>query len=363
MEYRGKWIDGHIHIKDEPDLKLTTLIKAMENIRLSSGLEAYAIQSIPSWDEEHVLQNPISIMQKFLYPNGTYFFAGLDYYIQAQKDFKQQAEELIDIGADGWKIIETKPMVGKMIGLKSLTEPQYADFFALLEERQIPIMWHVADPETFWDKSKAPEWALNSGWFYGDGSFPTKEDLYRDVEQILQRYPRLCATFAHMLFLAYDLERLDSLMDKYPQMNVDLTPGCEMYGGFALRPMDWRGFFLKHQNRILFGTDGGWSTGEGMEAKIRHASGHANRVKRFLTAGEELDFDGHIVSGISLPHETAEKILYGNFVRLAGNSPKAINREEAFRYFDKLGESLAASPNKNNMVLRLEEIKTIMLNA
>lgn len=360
MEYKGKWIDGHIHIKDEQGLSLDELNNAMEGIRTRSSLEAYAVQCLPSWDREHVLQNPLGILQKVLYPESTYFFGGLDYYVYESPnyDFASQLKTLLDIGADGIKIIETKPMVGKMIGLASMTDDAYRGFFEGLEESGAPIMWHVADPETFWDINFAPKWAIESGWFYGDGTFPTKEKLYSDVEEILTRYPNLSVTFAHMFFMAYDLERLDKWMDRFTNMRVDLTPGCEMYGGFAERHRDWRDFFLKHSGRILMGTDGGWVTGEGVEAKINHASAHANRIRRFVSTDDMVNFDDYSVKGLNLPSKVCENILYKNFVRVTGERPKKINKAAALDYFDKLGGMLTSSGD----VSRLKEIREKLIN-
>lgn len=359
MEYTGKWIDGHIHIEDEEGIDLSVLNQAMEDIRRVSRMEAYALQSIPSWDEEHVLQNPLCILQKALYPDTTYYFGGLDYYVYKpeERDFRQQLETLLSVGADGFKIIETKPMVGKQIGLSSLTAPEYSGFFALLEEKRVPVMWHVGDPETFWDKDKAPEWAAPSGWFYGDGTFPSKESLYSDVEEILRRYPGLSVTFAHMLFLAYDLERLDRMLEKYPNIRVDLTPGCEMYGGFALRQEDWRQFFIKYQDRVLLGTDGGLVKCRGTQAKIDHAAGHAERIRKFLSTDEEIYFDDYGVRGVSLPDEICEKILYSNFIKAVGEKPKKISIPEACEYLDRL----AGHIEDEGYLKRLGEIKGKLL--
>lgn len=353
MEYRGKWIDGHLHIKDEPGLELRELNEAMEDIRRVSAMEACAVQSIPAWDEDHVLQNPLALLQKALYPDTTYFFGGLDYYVREPEAFGLQVERLLKMGADGFKLIETKPMVAKRIGLRSIADAAYEPVFSLLEEKQVPVTWHVADPETFWDPALAPRWAMESGWFYGDGTFPLKEDLYRDVETVLERHPKLSVTFAHLYFLAYDLERLDAFMARHPSVRVDLTPGCEMYGGFALRPGDWRQFFIRYQDRILLGTDGGWLTGVAMEEKIGHAAGHAKRIRLFLSTEEELSFDEYRVRGLCLPEEVTRKILYENFIRVTGEGPKRLNRGEILDYFEMLEPRL----KRGRDATRLREIK------
>ncbi len=61
--------------------------------------------------------------------------------------------------------------------------------------------------------------------------------------------------FAHFFFLSAQLPRLAELFERFPNMHVDLTPGIEMYHNFSRNPQATRDFFLRYQERILFGTD------------------------------------------------------------------------------------------------------------
>jgi hypothetical protein len=67
----------------------------------------------------------------------------------------------------------------------------YDSFFAMLEKQMVPVLYHVADPEEFWDPEKAPSWAKEHGWYYGDGSYPSKEQLYTEAESVLKKFPGL----------------------------------------------------------------------------------------------------------------------------------------------------------------------------
>jgi hypothetical protein len=57
--------------------------------------------------------------------------------------------------------------------------------WAVLEQEQFPVIFHVADPDVFWDRDGCPDWARAKGWDYSDGSYPSKEDLYGEVDTIL----------------------------------------------------------------------------------------------------------------------------------------------------------------------------------
>ena len=74
-------------------------------------------------------------------------------------------------------------------------------------EKQVSIVWHVADPEEFWDSDTCPIWAKKHNWDYADGSFIEKEAIYAEVDSVLARYPKLQVMFAHFYFLSDDLPR------------------------------------------------------------------------------------------------------------------------------------------------------------
>ena len=65
-------------------------------------------------------------------------------------DFLTQAKELLDMGFDGMKMLETKPTTAKAHALP-VSDMAYDPYFAYLEETGTHIVWHACDPETFWD--------------------------------------------------------------------------------------------------------------------------------------------------------------------------------------------------------------------
>lgn len=227
-----------------------------------------------------------------------------------------QYRELMAMGCDGIKMLETKPTEQKQTKLP-LDDEFYEPFLAAVEADGTHLLWHVADPEEFWDPDKVTQTAIDAGWAYVDGSFPPKEEFYRQVYTVLERHPNLKVTLAHFFFLSADGERLAKLFDTYPSVNVDLTPGCEMYGNFGKDPAYWREFFIKYQDRIEFGTDAhNQKLMEGCMVKY-------DTVYRFLTTGEEMEQWGLQFKGLNLPDEVCRKICRDNFARRVSPTPKA----------------------------------------
>ena len=44
-----------------------------------------------------------------------------------------------------------------------------------IRDRRVPILWHVNDPEEFWDASRINPYAKSEGWFYGPETINNEE--------------------------------------------------------------------------------------------------------------------------------------------------------------------------------------------
>ena len=194
----------------------------------------------------------------------------------------------------------------------------------------------MGDPATFWDPDRVPSWAVESGWAYTGGGFPALEDLYAQTETVLKRHPRLKATFAHLYFTSDDETHARRMLDAYPNIRFDITPGSEMYYAFCEDPARWRRFFLEYQERIVYGTDLESDAeayerlyGMKMEEGAAQIDWPARWIQRWLTGTGEMDLMGAPVRGLGLPQSAAEKILGGNFLRFVGGEPKPLDRAAA----------------------------------
>ena len=111
------------------------------------------------------------------------------------------------MGYDGIKLLEMKPMLLRNLGQAWLSKPCYEEMFGYLEEKQIPVLLHVNDPETFWKRETCPSFAIERGWCYEDESYATKEEIYQEMEKVLKTHPRLKVVLAHFYFLSDDIRR------------------------------------------------------------------------------------------------------------------------------------------------------------
>lgn len=321
-------IDSHVHISG-PDC-----LDYMKNYCTSYGFQAVNIACLGHKKAHDPLQNILAALLKLqddrFYAHGSLLYPALpvDRSRTEILDFAGQVRELDAIGFDGVKMLEGKPTTRKLIALPQ-NDPAYDPFYAWMEKTGRHIVWHVADPETFWDKDKAPAFSFSSGWFYGDGTFPTKQQLYDEVIDVLQRYPSLNVTFAHFFFLSDFPDQAEALLRQFPHVTLDITPGREMYDYFAKRTERWRAFFTQYADRILFGTDMTSTEFQG------EAGALIDTMRRFLATDDVFEYWDFTIRGLGLSPADCEKIGRSNFIRLVGDKPRPIDRKALQAYVDK----------------------------
>lgn len=337
-------IDCHVHFAD------IHLLDALWEIMEHAGVGRVNI--VATSFRENL--NPQAIYAKAQYPDRVYIFGALDYSRLLENpsaatgaDLAAQVDTLIAIGFDGVKMVEGKPLVHRMIPFR-FDGPVYADFFARMEERGFPLLWHVNDPEEFWDAERFPDWARRD-WFYGDGSYPSHEEVYAEVEPVLERHPGLRIFFAHFYFLYGELERAARLLDRFPEVHLDLTPGVLGFHKLSADPEAARDFFIRYQDRILYGVD--VIVGSLMGAEPVEVRG---MVERIWMVRSLLELEGPFqrpgatdkwppLQGLGLPMEVLHKIYHANFERLVGLKPAPLDlkgaRLECERIADQKGGS------------------------
>lgn len=332
-----KIIDGHIHYAHY------SYEDSLMSILAGAGIDRLAVVCTP--DDKRLSLVPDAMHLKARHPQKVFVFGGLDISPLfmapdiAGEAFAHYVDVLSEMGADGIKMIEGKAEMRKRLPIPDFDDPVFAPYWEKMAETQTPLIFHVNDPETFWDAEKAPDWARERGWFYGDGTYIDNEEQYRQIMNVLDKHPDLNVTFAHFFFLSGQLNRLGDYLDRYPHMHVDLTPGIEMYLNFAENPQKARDFFIQYQDRILYGTDigaralladreGGIQEEESL-ARIEVVRGFLEKEGPFSLHHQGFLFGGSetVFQGIDLPDEVLNKIYYQNFTRFAGGMPQPLNPE------------------------------------
>lgn len=301
---------------------------------------------------------PRAMELKRLSPDRYYVFGAPDvsaYYLCPDNIGEAMAEyckKIMQLGCDGIKMLEGKPQFRKLHPVPDFDSPKWEPFFKWAEESGTPILWHVNDPANFWDKDNVPSFAVSQGWLYDD-TFVNNEAQYTQVLNVLKNHPGLKICFAHFLFMSGAIDRLSNILNKYPNVCIDLTPGIEMYEDFSANKEQCAEFFGRYYSRILYGTDiGGRCV---LEGETKNFDPIENRrrpeiVQTFLSADTSvlIESDGHYLIGrppftmhcFGLPEKMQRCIYSENFEAFAGKTPKSIDEQALCDFKTELKEKL-----------------------
>jgi len=309
-------IDGHLHCYERSQLP-----KLLADVRYTGARQFCALVTDRTSDAEQ--QWPNALWLKREHPDRAFVFGGIDFR-QGAVPFEQQLQVLMDVGCDGLKLLLGKPDRRKAFG-EPLDSPSLEPMLSLAEQTGFPVLWHVGDPPEFWSEQTVPLWAKPRGWWY-DASHPTKPQIEAEIARVFARHPKLRLILPHFFFLADRLDDAERLLKTYPSYSLDLAPGVELYHNLTARRDAAREFFIRHADRIIFGTDFGipcgWSRDRGM------------MIRRFLETADEFPVpqddplmapdDRPPLRGLELPRDVLRQIYAENFRRLVGEFPRPL---------------------------------------
>jgi predicted TIM-barrel fold metal-dependent hydrolase len=228
----------------------------------------------------------------------------------------QRLEESFKAGAKGLKFHKTLGLRyrykdGKLM---QVDDPKLDAVWEVCAKHKRPVMIHTADPAAFftpldrfnerWHELNAhPEWL-----FYGK-QFPDRQKLLDQFHRVVAKHPSTTFIGAHFGNNAEDLPAVAKALDKYANLYVDIDARISELGR---QPYTARKFFIKYQDRVMFGTD---TTPRREAFRIYY---------RFLETDDEY-FDcaaSHhrqgfwMIYGVYLPREVLQKIYRKNAERI-----------------------------------------------
>jgi predicted TIM-barrel fold metal-dependent hydrolase len=274
-----------------------------------------------------------------------------DFFKDAVRDVEQAAK----LGAQGVKVWKDLGMYARDDKGKLLKadDPRLDPFWARCGELGLPVLIHTADEKEYWQPLTYNSFhyglRAEQDQHYHNPEMPAWEELIRQRDAILKRHPKTRFIGAHMGSQSLDLKQLGETFETYPNFFVDTAARQRILG--RLNPTAVRDFFVKYQDRILFGTDdmvlsGGRKPGKSVnitayprddpnyrwidardEAAVRRwqdraAFDYAQYLQYFET--DRLDLldpnrSGGAwlrIPGIKLPREVLEKLYHANAEKL-----------------------------------------------
>ena len=256
-------------------------------------------------------------------PDRMVFFANLDFSRGVTPGFGERAaaqlEQDVVAGAVGLKFfknfgISVRDGNGQRV---PVDHPELDPVFEACARLDIPVLIHVGEPMSFYD----PVDKLNERWLeltllpnrrMPADRYPSFDEMMAERDRLFERHPNTRFIAAHMGWHANDLGRLGRLLDRLP--NVYPETAAILYE-LGRQPRAAREFFVKYQDRILFGKD------------TYRASEFPYYWRVFETTDEYFDYYRRYhafwqLYGIDLPDEVLRKVYYVNALKVVPGIPR-----------------------------------------
>lgn len=319
--------DTHWHYADADDaIGLEDTVGFFDASMKKFGIEKATVLAIPFWTPgtQSILSGLTALWIKDQMHRRIFTYMGLWHNFDetdTAQGYVEQLERGLEMGFDGVKFFEGKPGQRRRFN-RRLDDPILDPFYQKMEESGIPLLMHANDPKSNWDPEKISEDAKSGGWFYGTGDYRTFDEVFGEVEGIVNKHPKLKLILAHFFFIADELDLAADFLEKHPNVMFDLAPGTEMFEYFSETPEQTKAFFEKYSDRIFYGTDY-----ENFYDRVWR-DGNMHIVQNFLTANKPFTSYHKIkVNPIGLKNEYVENIYRNNHIRLNGEMPKETNAE------------------------------------
>jgi len=167
-------------------------------------------------------------------------------------------QELVDRGACGlkiWKDLGTR-LTDADGTLLRVDDERLAPLFDKAAELDVPVMFHVADPDAFFlpidsHNERYEELAAHPEWSFHRSHF-SKQEILTQRDRVFARHPSTTFVAAHFAEKPENLDYVGRLLDAHANVYVDISARAAELGR---QPYTTRDFFLKYSERILFGAD------------------------------------------------------------------------------------------------------------
>ncbi|HMB62211.1 MAG TPA: amidohydrolase family protein [Eudoraea sp.] len=314
---RYPFIDIHSHQFGMGDKDLSLLIADMDKLNMA------VMVNLSGGSGEGLMAAIANVRNN--YPNRFVVFANVDFEGVGNAGWAagatRQLEEDVKNGAKGLKIY-------KSLGLRNedtdgnrlaIDDERLDPIWAKCGELGIPVLIHAADPKSFWD----PMDSNNERWLElktrprrkrSDTNPVPWQQIINEQHAMFKKHPGTKFINAHMGWYANNLGKLSQLLEEMPNMYVGIGAVIAELGR---QPKTANAFFVKYQDRILFGKDS-WQPEEFptyfrvLETEDEYFP-YYKKYHAFWS-----------MYGLGLPDEVLKKVYYGNAMKLLPGLDKSL---------------------------------------
>ena len=299
-KYKGPIFDAHTHIGEPDTLEKMLKIEDEFGVAIQIGI----VHSKDGFEAA-----------KEQYPERFVFAKYLSLSDIAQYNVEPVIEDIASTKDEGYSLVKTwfgprwRDYIEDVPAGFRIDSPKLEPVFQALEDNDLPLLIHVADPDTYFELH------------YQDSSkYGTKEDNLGQLEAVLERHPQVVFQIPHFGAQPeiHRLSNLASWLDRFPNVILDTASSRWMARELSKDVKKARAFLVKYSDRILFGTDLSANRGNLEYFGARYIA------QRYLwetdVQDEPLPFDdadtkdsgGTFINGLDLPLSVLQKLYWKN---------------------------------------------------
>jgi predicted TIM-barrel fold metal-dependent hydrolase len=293
-----------------------TPISPAEYDRVMKGMEANNLQILVnlSGSSGDRLRQGVDALRASKYKERMVLFANVNFSSVGPGFGAKAAKQLetdLKAGAMGLKVFKDLGMFDRKADGSRLPvdDPELDAIWATCARNNVPVLIHVAEPAAFFEpldysNERWLELSLYPDRRHQDGV--RFEQLMTERNNMIRKHPNTKFILAHFGWHASDLARAGKLLDQNPNVYYDVA--AVLYD-FGRQPRAAHEFFIKYQDRILFGKDS------------YQPDEYPSYWRVFETNDEYFDYyrDYHAfwkLYGIGLPDPVLKKLYHGNALKL-----------------------------------------------
>jgi uncharacterized protein len=304
---RYPFLDVHNHLNTQlSDGQLNALVSAMDSlnlrvmVNLSGGTGALLNENCARIAKHQA---------RFL------TFANIDFTGLNDPGFSSRAARQLEKdavnGARGLKIFKSfgtlKDGAGNRI---PVDDPRFDEVFEVCANLHLPVLIHTADPKPFFEpvdqfNERFLELTKMSSRVPAKGT-PDWEVLIAEQHRLFARHSDTTFINAHLGWLGNNLEELGRLLERQPNVYTEFSA---VIPELARQPRHARTWFLRYQDRVLFGKDT-WNPSEYQTyfRVLETADEYFDHFRRYQA--------GWKLYGLKLPDRVLRKVYFENALRI-----------------------------------------------
>ena len=228
-------------------------------------------------------------------------------------------------GAVGIKLWKSIGMVYKDSSgnLIMIDNPRFDPVIQYVIDQNKTVLGHLGEPKNCWlpleemtvnnDRKYFEEHPQYHMYLHPEN--PSYEDQINARDRFLDRHPDMRFVAAHLASLEWNVDELAKRFDKYPNIAADMAARvCHLQFQSQADREKVRNFFIKYQDRLIYGTDYGIGTDDDPAATRKSTHDKWLEDWKYFTTDEMMtvgEVNGEF-QGLQLPKEVVDKIYYGN---------------------------------------------------